>query len=114
MGGPLRRRGHGRKRRLRLRDNITYRDITSGNNGARPLGFDLVQRPRQLDRNDAAHSQPLSRNGVRKVCPVQDEFDLWFKQRVLDISGLDLDNSPEMERPEFLSLYETRVEALRS
>jgi hypothetical protein len=56
----------------------------------------------------------LSRSGAPKVCPVQDEFDLWFKQRVLDISGLDLDNSPEMERPELLSFYETRVEALRS
>jgi hypothetical protein len=36
----------------------------------------------------------------------QDEFDLWFKQRVLDVSGLDLNNPPEMELPELLSLYE--------
>jgi len=35
----------------------------------------------------------------------QDEFDLWFKERVLDISGLDLNNPPEMELPELLSVY---------
>jgi hypothetical protein len=34
--------------------------------------------------------------------------------RVLDISGLDLNNPPEMELPELASLYETRVEAPRS
>jgi hypothetical protein len=49
-----------------------------------------------------------------KFVQSQDEFDLWFKERVLDISGLDLNNPPEMELPELLSLYETRVEALRS
>jgi hypothetical protein len=35
----------------------------------------------------------------------QDEFDLWFKERVLEISGLDLNNPPEMELPELLSVY---------
>jgi Family of unknown function (DUF6176) len=44
----------------------------------------------------------------------QDDFDLWFKQQVLDISGLDLNNPPEMELPELLSVYGTRVAALRS
>ena len=29
----------------------------------------------------------------------QDEFDLWFKQHVLDISGLDLNNPPDIELP---------------
>ena len=36
----------------------------------------------------------------------QDEFDLWFKQRVLDISGLDLNDPPEMELPDLLSVYQ--------
>jgi hypothetical protein len=50
-----------------------------------------------------------------KFVQSQDEFDLWFKERVLDISGLDLNNPPEMELPEVLSVYEAeRVEALRS
>jgi hypothetical protein len=39
----------------------------------------------------------------------QDEFDLWFKQRVLDISGLDLNNPPEIELPELLSVYQAKV-----
>ena len=44
----------------------------------------------------------------------QDEFDLWFKKQVLDISGLDLNNPPEMELPELLSVYEGHVAAVRS
>jgi hypothetical protein len=44
----------------------------------------------------------------------QDEFDLWFKKQVLDISGLDLNNPPEMELPELLSVYEARVPAGRT
>jgi hypothetical protein len=43
----------------------------------------------------------------------QDEFDLWFKQHVLDLSGLDLNNPPDMELPELLSVYEARVGAVR-
>ena len=39
----------------------------------------------------------------------QDEFDLWFKQRVLDISGLDLNNPPEMELSELLSVYQAKL-----
>jgi hypothetical protein len=39
----------------------------------------------------------------------QDEFDLWFKQHVLDISGLDLNNPPEMELPEVLSVYQAKL-----
>jgi hypothetical protein len=45
----------------------------------------------------------------------QDEFDLWFKQQLLDVSGVDLNNPPEMELPELLSVYEgSRVTAARS
>jgi hypothetical protein len=39
----------------------------------------------------------------------QDEFDLWFKQRVLDISGLDLNNPPELELPDLLSVYQAKL-----
>ncbi len=39
----------------------------------------------------------------------QDEFDLWFKERVLHLSGLDLNNPPEMELPELLSVYEAKT-----
>jgi Family of unknown function (DUF6176) len=44
----------------------------------------------------------------------QEDFDLWFKSRVLDISGLDLNNPPEMELPELLSVYETTANAVRT
>jgi hypothetical protein len=43
----------------------------------------------------------------------QDEFDLWFKQQVLDIAGLDLNNPPELELPELLSVYKAKVAAAR-
>jgi len=43
----------------------------------------------------------------------QDDFDLWFKQHVLEISGLDLNNPPEIELPELLSLFDARSTASR-
>lgn len=36
----------------------------------------------------------------------QDEFDLWFKRRLADSTGVDLNNPPEMTLPELLSSYE--------
>jgi hypothetical protein len=39
-------------------------------------------------------------------------FDLWFKQRVLDVSGLDLNNPPEMALPEVLSVYTSNQTAV--
>lgn len=42
----------------------------------------------------------------------RDEFDLWFKERVLYISGLDLNNPPEMELPELLSVYSAAEAAI--
>ncbi len=36
----------------------------------------------------------------------QDEFDVWFKQRVRDTTGVDIDNlPPETAFPELLSSY---------
>ncbi len=35
----------------------------------------------------------------------EEDFDLWFKEHVLALSGLDLNNPPEMELPEVLSTY---------
>jgi Family of unknown function (DUF6176) len=39
----------------------------------------------------------------------QDGFDLWFKQRFADATGIDLNNPPEMALPELLSSYEAGV-----
>ena len=37
----------------------------------------------------------------------QDEFDLWFKRRLAEVSGVDLNNPPpDMALPELVSSYE--------
>jgi hypothetical protein len=37
----------------------------------------------------------------------QDEFDQWFKRRLADVTGLDLNNPPpDMTLPELVSRYE--------
>jgi hypothetical protein len=35
----------------------------------------------------------------------QDEFDLWFKRRMADCTGVDLNDPPAMSLPELLSSY---------
>jgi len=35
----------------------------------------------------------------------RDSFDMWFKQRLLDVTGIDLNDPPEMTLPEVLSSY---------
>jgi len=37
----------------------------------------------------------------------RDEFDMWFKRRLVDSTGLDLNNPPSMQLPELLSCYPT-------
>jgi hypothetical protein len=34
-----------------------------------------------------------------------DEFDRWFKQRLLEVAGIDLNDLPEMQFPELLLEY---------
>jgi hypothetical protein len=36
----------------------------------------------------------------------RDEFDLWFKERLANATGVDLNNPPEIQLPELLSTYE--------
>ena len=35
----------------------------------------------------------------------QDDFDLWFKRRMADCTGIDLNDPPAMTMPELLSHY---------
>jgi hypothetical protein len=35
-----------------------------------------------------------------------DEFDLWFKERFAEVTGIDLNDPPEMQLPELLSAYD--------
>jgi Family of unknown function (DUF6176) len=44
-------------------------------------------------------------NALRLFSESQDEFDLWFKGRLADSTGIDLNNPPEMTLPELLSSY---------
>jgi hypothetical protein len=39
----------------------------------------------------------------------RDEFDLWFKERFADVTGIDLNDPPEMQLPELLSTYQVEV-----
>jgi hypothetical protein len=38
----------------------------------------------------------------------QDEFDLWFKQHMLAVTGVDLNDPPEISLPELLSNYDVK------
>ena len=40
----------------------------------------------------------------------RDDFDMWFKRRLADVTGVDLNDPPEMTLPELLSSY-SRVPA---
>jgi hypothetical protein len=35
----------------------------------------------------------------------QDDFDMWFKRRLAECTGVDLNNPPKMTLPEMLSSY---------
>jgi hypothetical protein len=35
----------------------------------------------------------------------RDDFDLWFRHRLADVTGVDLNDPPEMTLPELLSSY---------
>jgi hypothetical protein len=37
----------------------------------------------------------------------RDGFDMWFKERLADATGVDLNDPPEMKLPELVSSYET-------
>jgi len=44
---------------------------------------------------------------IRMFSQSQDEFDLWFKRRLAEVTGVDLNNPPpDMKLPELLSSYE--------
>ena len=42
-------------------------------------------------------------NALELFSQSQDEFDMWFKRRMADCTGVDLDNPPAMTLPELLS-----------
>jgi hypothetical protein len=44
-------------------------------------------------------------NALRLFSQSEDEFDMWFKRRLADATGVDLNDPPEMSLPELLSSY---------
>jgi hypothetical protein len=44
-------------------------------------------------------------NALRLFSQSQDEFDMWFKRRLADATGVDLNDPPDMTLPELLSSY---------
>jgi hypothetical protein len=44
-------------------------------------------------------------NALTLFSQSQADFDLWFKRRLADSTGVDLNNPPEMTLPELLSSY---------
>ena len=48
-------------------------------------------------------------NALKLFSESQDDFDLWFKKRLADSTGIDLNHPPEMTLPELLSSYSAEV-----
>ena len=44
-------------------------------------------------------------NALALFSQSQDDFDMWFKRRLADCTGVDLNDPPEMTLPELLSSY---------
>ena len=42
----------------------------------------------------------------------RDDFDMWFKSRFADVTGVDLNDPPEMTLPELLSSYDAVASAV--
>ena len=53
-------------------------------------------------------------NSLSMFSQSQDEFDLWFKDRLANATGIDLNNPPEMQLPELLSNYSAEMTAARN
>ena len=43
---------------------------------------------------------------LQRFSQSRDDFDVWFKERMRAVTGLDLDNPPQDGLPELLSTYE--------
>ena len=50
-------------------------------------------------------------NALNLFSSSQDDFDLWFKRRLADSTGVNLNTPPEMSLPELLSNYSAVVPA---
>ncbi len=68
-----------------------------------------VQQTPQGDLLLAYIESPDFANALREFSRSQDEFDQWFKQRVAEVTGVDLNNPPPGPLSEQLSSYEANL-----
>ena len=62
-----------------------------------PGGYQLVAYMESEDFNQA----------LQQFVASQDEFDRWFKRRLAEVTGVDMENlPPDMQLPELVSRYE--------
>ncbi len=94
------------------------RDFMRELEGARKAEFDQSERRIGIvkevwylatlpssDHFVAYMESPDFNNALSMFSQSRDEFDLWFKQRLADATGVDLNNPPPMQLPELLSNY---------
>lgn len=48
-------------------------------------------------------------NSLGMFSQSQDEFDLWFKERLANATGVDLNDPPDIQLPELLSNYSAEL-----
>ncbi len=65
-----------------------------------------IQQTPQGDLLLAYIESPNFADALSKVSQPQDEFDQWFKRRVAEVTGVDLNNPPPGPLSEQLSSYE--------
>lgn len=49
---------------------------------------------------------------LRSFSQSRDDFDMWFKRRLSQVTGVDLNDPPEMTLPELLSSYSAQTAAV--
>jgi hypothetical protein len=90
LDGPRKADYDNSERRIGINKEVWYVAAT-------PAGEQLVAYMESPDFNKALGAFVESR----------DEFDMWFKERLADATGVDLNDPPEIKLPELVSSYET-------
>jgi len=68
--------------------------------------FWFLARGSSSDQLVAYMESPDFNKALGMFVESRDEFDLWFKERLANATGVDLNNPPELQLPELLSTYE--------
>lgn len=71
----------------------------------------FLQQTPQGDMLLAFMDSPDFGSALGQFAQSQDEFDIWFKRRLADVTGVDLNNPPPGPLSELLSTYEYETPA---